>query len=47
MNNQLICFQEASETCYKTICDSWYEIDKIASRPNGLSILSERFNTCK
>ncbi|KAK2354036.1 lysosomal Pro-X carboxypeptidase [Trifolium repens] len=39
-------FKEASETCYKTICDSWYEIDKIASRPNGLSILSERFNTC-
>ncbi|KAK7261276.1 hypothetical protein RIF29_27585 [Crotalaria pallida] len=40
-------FREASETCYETILKSWYEIDKVASQPNGLSILSQRFNTCR
>ncbi|MCH82400.1 lysosomal pro-X carboxypeptidase-like protein, partial [Trifolium medium] len=39
-------FKEASASCYKTIRNSWFEIDKIASRPNGLLTLSERFNTC-
>ncbi|KAJ0083415.1 hypothetical protein Patl1_30536 [Pistacia atlantica] len=40
-------FREASETCYRTILKSWSEIDKVASTPNGLSILSEKFRTCK
>ncbi|KAJ7981085.1 Lysosomal Pro-X carboxypeptidase [Quillaja saponaria] len=40
-------FRENSETCYETIKNSWSKIDKVASLPNGLSILSERFNTCK
>ncbi|XP_058754529.1 uncharacterized protein LOC131627708 [Vicia villosa] len=39
-------FKEASETCYKFIRNSWSEIDKVASQRNGLSILSQRFNTC-
>ncbi|KAK2423912.1 lysosomal Pro-X carboxypeptidase [Trifolium repens] len=40
-------FKETSASCYKTIHDSWDEIDKIASQPNGLLILSEKFNTCQ
>ncbi|KAJ9188757.1 hypothetical protein P3X46_000122 [Hevea brasiliensis] len=40
-------FREASETCYQTIKKSWAEIDEIASKPNGLSILSKKFKTCK
>ncbi|RHN75383.1 putative lysosomal Pro-Xaa carboxypeptidase [Medicago truncatula] len=40
-------FKEVSETCYETILNSWSEIDKVASQPNGLSILSQRFNTCR
>ncbi|XP_054792131.1 uncharacterized protein LOC129316417 [Prosopis cineraria] len=40
-------FQEASESCYETILESWSEIDRVASEPDGLSILSERFNTCR
>ncbi|KAK2364953.1 lysosomal Pro-X carboxypeptidase [Trifolium repens] len=40
-------FKEASASCYNTIHSSWDEIDKIASQPNGLMILSERFNTCQ
>ncbi|KAI5411556.1 uncharacterized protein LOC127086147 [Lathyrus oleraceus] len=39
-------FKEASETCYKFIRNSWSEIDKVASQRNGLSSLSQRFNTC-
>ncbi|XP_061342201.1 uncharacterized protein LOC133288462 [Gastrolobium bilobum] len=39
-------FRETSETCYETILKSWSEIDRVASQPNGLSILSKRFNTC-
>ncbi|XP_057997528.1 uncharacterized protein LOC110673331 [Hevea brasiliensis] len=39
-------FREASETCYQTIQKSWTEIDEIASKPNGLSILSKKFKTC-
>ncbi|RVX20127.1 uncharacterized protein LOC100253310 isoform X1 [Vitis vinifera] len=39
-------FREASESCYRTIRRSWSEIDRIASKPNGLSILSKRFKTC-
>ncbi|KAK6926685.1 Peptidase S28 [Dillenia turbinata] len=33
--------EEESESCYETIKNSWSEIDK-----NGLSILSQRFNSC-
>ncbi|XP_028777198.1 lysosomal Pro-X carboxypeptidase-like [Neltuma alba] len=40
-------FREASETCHETILNSWPEIDRVASEPNGLSILSQRFNTCR
>ncbi|KAJ9129354.1 hypothetical protein P3X46_033858 [Hevea brasiliensis] len=40
-------FREASKTCYRTIKKSWAEIDEIASKPNGLSILSKKFKTCK
>ncbi|XP_022730956.1 lysosomal Pro-X carboxypeptidase-like [Durio zibethinus] len=39
-------FREVSETCYQTIRKSWSEIDKIASQPHGLSILSTKFKTC-
>ncbi|RVX20133.1 Lysosomal Pro-X carboxypeptidase [Vitis vinifera] len=39
-------FREASESCYKTIRESWSEIDRVASEPNGLSILSKKFRTC-
>ncbi|KAL5580175.1 hypothetical protein UlMin_012617 [Ulmus minor] len=40
-------FREASETCYQTILKSWSEIDKVAAKPNGLSILSKKFKTCR
>ncbi|KAI5602983.1 hypothetical protein BDE02_01G189400 [Populus trichocarpa] len=40
-------FREASETCYQTIKTSWSEIDELASKPDGLSMLSTKFNTCK
>ncbi|KAI7745947.1 hypothetical protein M8C21_002649 [Ambrosia artemisiifolia] len=39
-------FEEASENCYKTIKQSWNEIDRVASMPNGLAILSLKFKTC-
>ncbi|KAF8396468.1 hypothetical protein HHK36_018091 [Tetracentron sinense] len=39
-------FREVSESCYNTIRNSWSEIDRIASQPNGLSVLSKRFKTC-
>jgi len=39
--------QEASETCYQTILKSWSEIDRVASQPKGLPLLSQRFNTCR
>nr|GMD24117.1 lysosomal Pro-X carboxypeptidase-like [Ipomoea batatas] len=40
-------FKEVSENCYQTIRKSWSIIDKIASKPNGLSILSKKFKICK
>ncbi|XP_007207893.2 lysosomal Pro-X carboxypeptidase [Prunus persica] len=40
-------FREASETCYQTIKKSWSDIDAIASQPEGLSFLSEKFHTCR
>ncbi|XP_076899353.1 uncharacterized protein LOC143553201 [Bidens hawaiensis] len=39
-------FKEASENCYKTIKQSWSEINRVASMPNGLAILSQKFKTC-
>ncbi|KAF5822720.1 putative lysosomal Pro-Xaa carboxypeptidase [Helianthus annuus] len=39
-------FEEASENCYTTIKQSWNEIDRVASMPNGLAILSQKFNLC-
>ncbi|KAI3826437.1 hypothetical protein L1987_00485 [Smallanthus sonchifolius] len=39
-------FKEASKNCYATIKQSWDEIDRIASMPNGLAILSQKFKTC-
>ncbi|MED6143828.1 hypothetical protein PIB30_009639 [Stylosanthes scabra] len=39
-------FREASETCYETILKSWSQIERVASLPDGLSILSHKFNTC-
>ncbi|XP_023541432.1 lysosomal Pro-X carboxypeptidase-like [Cucurbita pepo subsp. pepo] len=39
-------FREVSESCYETIRDSWSEIETIASKPDGLSILSKEFNSC-
>ncbi|XP_050369169.1 uncharacterized protein LOC126787304 [Argentina anserina] len=39
-------FQETSESCYQTIKKSWSEIEEIASKPNGLSVLSKKFHTC-
>ncbi|OMO90313.1 Peptidase S28 [Corchorus olitorius] len=46
-NALLLYIEEASETCYQTIRQSWSEIDEIASHPNGLSTLSTIFQTCK
>ncbi|KAK4286392.1 hypothetical protein QN277_002953 [Acacia crassicarpa] len=40
-------FKEASESCYQTIRKSWSEIDSVAKMPNGLSILSKTFKTCR
>ncbi|OIW01983.1 hypothetical protein TanjilG_14014 [Lupinus angustifolius] len=40
-------FKETSESCYNTIRKSWYVIDRVAKKLNGLSILSKRFKTCK
>ncbi|KAI4334307.1 hypothetical protein L6164_019017 [Bauhinia variegata] len=39
-------FKETSKSCYETIRKSWFEIDRVAKKPNGLSILSKRFKTC-
>ncbi|XP_031120985.1 lysosomal Pro-X carboxypeptidase-like [Ipomoea triloba] len=40
-------FREVSESCYQTIRKSWSIIDKIASKPDGLSILSRKFKLCQ
>ncbi|KAG6739207.1 hypothetical protein POTOM_056796 [Populus tomentosa] len=40
-------FREDSQSCHDTIKESWTVIDKIASEPDGLSILSKKFETCK
>nr|GMD27264.1 lysosomal Pro-X carboxypeptidase-like [Ipomoea batatas] len=40
-------FREVSESCYQTIKESWSIIDKIASKPYGLSILRRKFKLCQ
>ncbi|XP_048324214.2 uncharacterized protein LOC125420902 [Ziziphus jujuba] len=40
-------FREVSENCYQSIRKSWSEIDKIAAKSNGISMLSGKFHTCK
>ncbi|XP_077233617.1 uncharacterized protein LOC143875922 [Tasmannia lanceolata] len=39
-------FRESSESCYNTIRQSWFEIDKMAILSNGLTVLSQIFKTC-
>ncbi|CAH8271917.1 unnamed protein product [Arabidopsis lyrata] len=39
-------FKETNKRCYNTIRKSWEEIDRVASKPNGLLILSKKFKTC-
>ncbi|XP_073022443.1 uncharacterized protein [Primulina eburnea] len=39
-------YKEISETCLQTIRGSWSEIERVASKPNGLSTLSQQFKTC-
>nr|GMD15951.1 lysosomal Pro-X carboxypeptidase [Ipomoea batatas] len=40
-------FQDSSQSCSETIKASWDEIHKVASKPDGLSILSQKFKTCR
>ncbi|KAJ9559289.1 hypothetical protein OSB04_013903 [Centaurea solstitialis] len=39
-------FKSISTSCYKTIRESWFEIDRVALQPHGLAHLSRAFNTC-
>ena len=39
--------QNASQSCYNAIKESWAEINKVASQPGGLESLRHTFNTCK
>nr|GMD28462.1 lysosomal Pro-X carboxypeptidase-like [Ipomoea batatas] len=39
--------QDVSESCYQTIRKSWSIINKIASKPNDLYILSRKFKLCQ
>jgi len=39
--------QNASESCYNTIKESWAEINKVASQHGGLESLKHTFNTCR
>ncbi|KAG7626936.1 Peptidase S28 [Arabidopsis thaliana x Arabidopsis arenosa] len=40
-------FKEMSKECHNKIHKSWDEIDRIAAKPNSLSILSKNFKLCK
>ncbi|KAK8942808.1 hypothetical protein KSP39_PZI009569 [Platanthera zijinensis] len=40
-------FRESSESCYRTIKNSWHEIKKTATQYEGLTALSQMFNTCR
>ncbi|KAG9456822.1 hypothetical protein H6P81_001330 [Aristolochia fimbriata] len=39
-------FKEASESCYSTVRESWFEIDRIASQSDGLAALTQKFKSC-
>ncbi|XP_071698632.1 uncharacterized protein [Rutidosis leptorrhynchoides] len=39
-------FNSTSTNCYNTIRESWFEIDRVATQPDGLFNLSKMFNTC-
>ncbi|KAK8961653.1 hypothetical protein KSP40_PGU002214 [Platanthera guangdongensis] len=39
-------FRESSESCYRTIKNSWHDIKKTATQHDGLTALSQMFNTC-
>ncbi|KAH9700236.1 prolylcarboxypeptidase-like protein [Citrus sinensis] len=39
-------FRDVSESCYNTIKQSWSEIDRVAGQTNGLTTLSNIFQTC-
>ncbi|KAJ6801054.1 lysosomal Pro-X carboxypeptidase-like isoform X2 [Iris pallida] len=39
-------FRDTSESCYKTIRESWSEIDRVGSQSGGLNLLSNIFHTC-
>ncbi|CAI9260648.1 unnamed protein product [Lactuca saligna] len=39
-------FNSTSTSCYKTIRESWFEIDRVGAQPQGLLNLSQTFNTC-
>ncbi|KAL9293084.1 putative lysosomal Pro-Xaa carboxypeptidase [Arabidopsis thaliana] len=39
-------FKEMSKECHNKIHKSWDEIDRIAAKPNSLSILSKNFKLC-
>ncbi|KAJ9559290.1 hypothetical protein OSB04_013904 [Centaurea solstitialis] len=39
-------FNSTSTSCYNTIRESWFEIDRVALQPQGLMNLSQTFNTC-
>ncbi|KAK9168494.1 hypothetical protein Syun_000634 [Stephania yunnanensis] len=40
-------FRDVSESCHDTIRQSWSLIDELASKPNGLLLLSKKFNACE
>ncbi|KAK8943029.1 hypothetical protein KSP39_PZI009502 [Platanthera zijinensis] len=40
-------FRESSESCYRTIKNSWHGIMKTATQYEGLTALSQMFNTCR
>ncbi|CAI0452726.1 unnamed protein product [Linum tenue] len=40
-------FKEDSKSCYETIRRSWVEIERVASKPDGLSLLGKKFKTCR
>ncbi|KAK8942817.1 hypothetical protein KSP39_PZI009564 [Platanthera zijinensis] len=40
-------FRESSESCYRTIKNSWHQIRKTATQHEGLTALSQMFNTCR
>ncbi|CAA0813534.1 Serine carboxypeptidase S28 family protein [Striga hermonthica] len=39
-------FRNVSDHCYQTIRNSWAVIDKVASEPDGLANLTQKFKTC-